>query len=181
MLYLAAQNENHNTTAEQLSLEPSCSQHKVLPMVAIPEKSCDNPNESNENSQLYSKSSFDVNTLAQNSSEYSNSQEAPHKIRISHIYSESNESMTQCLDPTDIVPKSENDETEEARESRNRIQNRGNQIHLQQQQQHHTAEQTQFFTSYNQQSVMPANVSQEMTTGNQTQYSSSMVTRFRSE
>ncbi|KNC23856.1 hypothetical protein FF38_05633 [Lucilia cuprina] len=110
---------------EQLNYEPSCSQKLIVP---LPQKSnestsnMDSPLTATQMQQMYAtnnsvgtimsrtRSPLDV---VENHSEHSSNLETAHKIRVSQVYNENTpESLTQSIDPMDIIPKAEQEETE---------------------------------------------------------------------
>uniref|UniRef100_A0A1A9WCY8 Regulatory protein zeste n=1 Tax=Glossina brevipalpis TaxID=37001 RepID=A0A1A9WCY8_9MUSC len=112
---------------DQISYEPSCSQKLSIP---LPQKSNDSlTNDSammaTQIQQMYGSNSNAISTGGliqrsrtpldgmENHSNHSSNLEPAHRIRVLQVYNENTpESLTQSIDPMDIIPKSEQDETE---------------------------------------------------------------------
>ena len=156
MLFLAG-NDDTMLIKEQLNYEPSCSQKLTVP---LPQKSnesttnMDSPLTATQMQQIYAANNSVTAMMnrtrsplegVENHSEHSSNLETAHKIRVSQVYNENTpESLTQSMDPMDIIPKAEQEETE-MMESRDLRYERHQEVlqQLQQHQQHQQHQQQQ--------------------------------------
>lgn len=155
MLFLAGNDDL--MLKEQLNYEPSCSQKLTVP---LPQKSnesttnMDSPLTATQMQQIYAANNSVTAIMSrtrsplegvENHSEHSSNLETAHKIRVSQVYNENTpESLTQSMDPMDIIPKAEQEETE-MMESRDLRYERHQEVlqQLQQHQQHQQQQQQQ--------------------------------------
>lgn len=194
MLPLAALDDGH--AKEMLSYEPSCSMavlkhhaHQHQHHVPLPQRSNESAShhaheyvpDSQPTSPALGMSSEAVDSPLdqQGNNSVPERTDSSHKLRLGQAYSERTpESMTQAIDPMDIIPKSESESEVERLQRASRFLARQEQHQAQQQQhQQQLLPGQQIFPSY----THPLPSMNAPNTSQQSPYTPGLMSRFRSE